>query len=330
MHILVFMSDNRSIENENENEKEKAGYYALVAAINHAYCKKHNYDFIYYRPYLNNKNQINLYNCIDLNTNTLRHAAWSKLLSTGMSLDSNYDYVVYIDSDCIFKDFNYKLESIIHSNSDKDILFFNNKPWGEHVPCAGFYISKVANYTKQFFMDWYNVNIPSYNKKHAWEQDALWNIYGKYNIGILDTMMFRENEGQFLRHVGCCDETNHLPNFREKYFMEFINTHNINYAENIKEIKCIEFNTNIDSIIFENYPITNKSYSWHNNNDSIITFLENNEMKAFGWGYYSKINDTTFKACFGGKEHIIIFYDNYANFISTRCHDNEVIKGSVL
>ena len=52
--ILVFMSDNRKLH----GSLAGADYNSLVAAINYEYCKKHGYDFIYYRPYLNNKDEI--------------------------------------------------------------------------------------------------------------------------------------------------------------------------------------------------------------------------------------------------------------------------------
>ncbi len=321
MRILVFMSDNRILE----KERDKADYNSLVAAINSNYCKKHNYDFLYYRPYLDNKEVITLHNCIDPHTKTLRHASWAKQLSTILALESNYDYVVYIDSDCIFKDFNIKLEPLILSFSDRELIFFNNKPWGDNVPCGGFYIAKVCDYSKQFVMDWFNVNVPRYNKTHAWEQDALWTIFRNYNIVIVDTWMFHEREGQFLRHVGCCDE-DRSPNHRVNYFTKFIDANNINYEATINEIKCVDYNTNKDSIIFE-HPITSKSYSW---NDHKITFLEGNEMEAFGWGYYNKISDYIFKAYFGGREHTLVFNNDYTNYTSIRRDDQEIIKGILL
>ena len=324
MRILVFMSDNRILE----KEKDKANYNSLVAAINYEYCKKHNYDFVYYRPYLDNKETINLYNCIDSNTKTLRHAAWAKLLITQFALELNYDYVVYIDSDCIFKNFNQNLEELINSFSDKEIIFFNNKPWGDHVPCAGFYIAKVCDYSRQFFIDWYNVNVPRYNKTHAWEQDALWLIFGNYNVVVVDTLMFRESEGQILRHVGCCDE-DPSPNHRVDYFLNFININKINYEVNINKIKCVDYNTNKESLVFDTYPITNKSYYWHSKENN-ITFLEYNEMNAFGWGYYKKIDDNIFKAYFGEREHILVFSNDYRTFTSIRRDDHEIIKGILL
>ena len=227
MKVLVFMSDNRYLE----NDIEKANYNSLVAVINNEYCKKHNYDFLYFIPTLNGSNA--LYNCVDPNSGELRHASWSKLLSTKICLEKEYDYIVYIDSDCIFKDFNFKIEGII---DDSDIIFLNNKPWGDELPCAGFYICKVCDRTKTMIKEWYNYRIPEKNINNNWEQDALWNIYKNYNIKIIDSWMFKEDNKQFLRHI--CHIEN---NIRIGYFRNFIRSNNINY--NINDIKSITFNT---------------------------------------------------------------------------------------
>ena len=73
------MSDNRNLE----MDFKEAKYNSLAASINYEYSKKHNYDFIYYRPYLKDEENFNLTNCVDPNNITdLRHASWSKLLST--------------------------------------------------------------------------------------------------------------------------------------------------------------------------------------------------------------------------------------------------------
>jgi hypothetical protein len=148
------MSDNRNLD----RLFIKANYNSLVASINYEYCKKHNYNFLYYKPYLVNKDEIKLFNCKNPITNNLRYAAWSKLLSTTLALQMDYDYVVYIDSDCIFKDFNHSIENFIQSYSNKDIIFFNNKPWGDNMPCSGFYICKVNEYTKKFILLFYIEN----------------------------------------------------------------------------------------------------------------------------------------------------------------------------
>ena len=232
MRILIFMSDNRNID----SDIDKADYNSLAAVINYEYCKKHSYDFVYYRPYLDDEHSTALHNCIDPNTNTPRHASWAKLLVTQSVLDLAYDYVIYIDTDCIFKNFNQSIEDFIQPYVDNDIIFLNSKPWGDLLPCAGFYVCKVCPATKAFLKDWYNFNIPTKNTEHAWEQDALWDIYKKYNIGIVDSWMFREEEGQFLRHVCSVEKEARIP-----YFKNFIQVNNIHYS--IHEIKCLHFNT---------------------------------------------------------------------------------------
>lgn len=239
MKILVFMSDNRSLE----QTFEKTDYNSLVAAINYEYCKKHNYDFIYYVPYLNNENDITLYSCIDPNTNTPRHSAWTKLLSTKLALQLSYDYIVYIDSDCIFKDFTKSLEDFIkpYMEIDKDVIFINNKPWNHEKPCSGFYICKVCPNVCQFINDWYNFDFGTRKNPCRFEQGALWYLYKdtQYNIVIVDDWMFKEKTGQFLRHIGTFEK-----NYRITYFKKFISVNNIDFTSNISNIQCIKYNTN--------------------------------------------------------------------------------------
>lgn len=230
------MSDNRPLQEDHE----KAHYNSLVASINYEYSKKYGYDFIYYRPYLNDKNTISLNNCIDPNTKALRHSAWSKLLSTQLALNATYDYVVYTDSDCMFKDFSKSIEQFIQPYLSKDILYLNNKPWGDDIPCSGFYICKVSSTTKDFLKDWYSFDFKNRKNPFHWEQGALFYLFKikKYNIGIINHWMFKEYPGQFLRHISRVEEKLRIP-----YFKNFISKNNINYSKNIQDIKCIDYNT---------------------------------------------------------------------------------------
>lgn len=227
------MSDNRKIV----CNSKKMEYNSLAACINSEYCKKYNYDFLYYRPYLKNKDATLLHNCIDPHTNKSRHASWSKLLSTYLALKLDYDYVIYIDSDCIFKDFNQSIEDFISPYLDKDILFMNDKPWSNIRPNAGFYILKLNSYTQKFIKDWYNVRLPQHNTVHSYEQMALYTIYEKYNHVIIDSWVFEEKEDQYLRHISHGD--NHM---RIPYFNDFIKSNNIS-IELINSIKVIEYET---------------------------------------------------------------------------------------
>ena len=234
MKICVFMSDYRLLS----NIYDTANYNSLTASINYEYCKKYNYNFIYYRPYNNNIETIDINNCIDPNTNLPRHFSWSKLLSCLKTLKLEYDYVVYINSDCIFKNFNISIEKFIEKHINKNITFLNNKPWGDHYPCSGFFICKNNNISVDFIKEWFNFNIPEKNTQHTYEQEALWRIYQGNDIGIINSWMFREEADQFLRIIG-----NHENNNRIPYFKNYIKLNNIDF-NNIDLIKCINYNTN--------------------------------------------------------------------------------------
>jgi len=149
-----------------------------------------------------------------------------------------YDYVVYIDSDCIFKDFTQTLESYITRESEKDCIFFTNRPYNLDKPCAGFYCCKVTPAAKHLFVLWYSISNPATDRMHAWEQDTLWVIMDHFNMGLIDSPWFEESEGQFLRHVASLEKENRVP-----YFRECIRTNGIDFAAAIGEIPCFEYNT---------------------------------------------------------------------------------------
>ena len=226
--ILIIMSDNRALGKE---------YNSLTACINYEYSKKHGYDFIYYRPYLNDKTNYELNNCLD-SKGKPRHASWSKILSTKKALELKYDYIVYIDTDCIFKDFSRTIEQYIKPFPEKDVMFLDDKPWGATYPCAGFYICKVTPESKKLMNDWYALDLPENNTKHPWEQAALVKIFKGYNVQLIDDWMFREKEGQFLRHIGTDDKENRGP-----YFKNFIKKMGIDVNTIIPKIKVIDYTT---------------------------------------------------------------------------------------
>lgn len=232
--IGVFMSDNRALE----SDLHASSYNSHVAAINYTYCMKHKYDFIYYRPYLDSKESYSLYNCVDPRSGESRHASWSKLLSALDMFKSSYDYIVYIDSDCIFKDYNRRIEEFFPQMSSYDILFLNNLPWNDDKPCAGFFICKNSETAHNYIHNWYTVNLPEKNKIHAYEQDALWTIYNSWNVYIANSWMFHEHDGQFLRHI-CHLETD----LRSRYFKQFISDHTIDYGQVISNIRVRHFDT---------------------------------------------------------------------------------------
>lgn len=231
------MSDNRKFEDKL--------YVKMTAAINREYCKKHNYDFLYYQPYLEGEESPVL-NCLDPNTGELRYAAWSKILATKKALSLDYDYVVYLDSDCIFNDFDRRIETIIEQRPSANVIFFRDYVSAERglLPNSGFYICKVCDDSRSFVDEWYNVNIPEFNNKHYWDQTALWKIYHFDEIIItLPESMFHPDvlpfePTRFARHIIGGED-----HFRIPFFTEVIDSKNIPVDENINSIEVVRFNT---------------------------------------------------------------------------------------
>ncbi len=228
------MSDNRTVS----TDFHSADYNSLAAAINYEYAKKHGYTFIYFRPYLHNKNALELHNCLNPKTNRPRHASWSKLLSTHLALQWAYDYVVYIDSDCIFHNHSIRLEDYIQPYQDKSVLFLKNYPWSEKDPCAGFILCKVDPVAKQFIQEWYSYNIPEKDTHHDWEQSALHRMMPRDYVGIIDDIMFEKKEGQLLRHIGSHEGGNRIPTFKE-----YIQANAIDFPKAILSIQYKDYST---------------------------------------------------------------------------------------
>lgn len=231
MKILVCMSDNRRLG---------ADYNSLAAAINAAYCKAQGYDFRYYRPYLNDRAEEPLYNCLDAK-GRLRHASWSKLLSMQRALDlpGGYDYVVYIDSDCIFKDWSRRIEDMIKPGSD--ILVATDAPFHPEQPCAGFFILKVGATALRFLKDWYGVDMPRRNKGRYWEQSALWSFFkSRPELALIDNCNFFKEGGpdQCLRHIASFQKGLRIP-----YFRDFLAAKGVDFAAVVRGISTIEFST---------------------------------------------------------------------------------------
>ena len=119
---------------------------------------------------------------------------------------------------------------------------------------------------------------------------------------------------------------------------DFDNLHNIwdNYI-NLYKLKPLNINLyesphhDIKYVCTEineySFILSNKKYTWEN---SIITFLSDFKMGAFGRGHYDFIDKHTIVAFFGGREHKIQFTDDYAEFSSTRKDDLNIVVGKIL
>jgi hypothetical protein len=241
--ILIIMSDNRSLT----TFLEDANYNSLSVRINHNYSIINGYDFIYYQPYYKKIDLTTNTNCFDFKNNQMRHSAWSKLLSTIKAIDlGEHDYIVYIDTDAIFRTLDYKIETIIEKYiGNNDFIFFDNSSnlltiGPENCPCSGFYILKVNEKSREDIVNWYNVNMPDFNIVPFWEQMGLWwEMIKKMNATIAPEPHFDEVHGQFVRHLH-----SGIMGLRMPYFTNLIKEYGLDLKDNLK-INHIKYDTSI-------------------------------------------------------------------------------------
>ena len=151
------------------------------------------------------------------------------------------------------------------------------------------------------------------NKSYTWEDGVITFLnylqldttFGEGTYSIIDLYTFQVN----------FRNKQHILVFNDDY-TEFKSTRMDD--NNIVKGKLIIFNENI---------LEDKTYTWMNTS---ITFYKNGNMKAFGRGKYSKINEFTFQVKFGGKEYIFIFNNRFTEFIAKRDDDNTIIKGRIV
>lgn len=248
-NIHVIMSDNRSLD----YDLEKANYWSLTAYINKQYCDRFGYDFSYIQPYYKHSTNMSLYSCIDVHTGIKRHSSWAKLLAIQDGLQS-YEYVVYIDSDCVFKNFDTSIEDMIHKYPDSLFLFQSNYPWGGTSPCAGFFISKNTPKTKELLDTWYTYPNPSgtsvkWNHKHPigtyWEQDILWYLVEQNKLLVTvmtDEVAFHEKSNQYIRHVFSGNNSQRIPYFKAMVDQKIKDT-GISYEALLRSIHARKLDT---------------------------------------------------------------------------------------
>lgn len=206
------MSDNRDVE----FDLKKCEYNTLSTIINYEYSCNHKYDFKYFQPLINN--EVKLANCLSPNKKP-RHAAWSKILSCIKVIEEGckYDFVVYLDSDCVFNHHETSLieylnqaKNILNQNVDieHNIFFMNNQPWSRNLPCSGFFMFRPNIRSHEFFKQWYRQEQEEkFNLHHPWEQYCLHtHLIKEWSFEIIDDWMFQDRkQNQYLRHIGQYD-----------------------------------------------------------------------------------------------------------------------------
>ena len=240
--IVAITSDNRSL-----NFKKKT-YLELSYIINSNYFKKNNIKFYFVklksflpRGNLTFKNSINSYSTKCLSP---RAPSWSKLLAIIKVLKLKYDYIIYMDSDCIINNHEVQLKNIINQIGKKKFLFYSDSPWNKKLPNCGFIIIKNSEYSKKFLEKWWNsfsLNAVSHPYEQKWFQN-FWlkkRHEVKTNFKLIEKTICRlKSKKQFIFHV-----TSDLHKKREVFFENFIKKNKIK-KRIIK--KTIQLNTIIE------------------------------------------------------------------------------------
>lgn len=144
---LVLMSDNR------HPSKDISKFYNLTAYNNYMYSKSHGYDFKYLIPTLGEERNAEYLVCRNPSTKTLRHAAWSKILSIYREL-LKYDTVVYLDSDAYFNNTTDIYEKLSQFSAKAPIKFLKDTPWFDKAN-TGFIVADNHAESFRFLKRWY-------------------------------------------------------------------------------------------------------------------------------------------------------------------------------
>lgn len=210
LKVLMVSVDNRDLD----NHIESAGYVSMAAVLNKQYADFHKYDYAYL------KNDItSLHRSLNKSASSLdmkytmsayhsgykqgRSSTWAKILFMWHLVKNYgflYDYIWLIDSDAAlnplrmneslsdaFDAWSNTPRAVQWGNSDPrnaSLLFFNNIPWRDDMPCTGTIIAQTST-SEALLRAWWNYNIPEKNFEDFMEQDSLWYMLENPSYGFL-------------------------------------------------------------------------------------------------------------------------------------------------
>lgn len=210
----------------NDKSIERNTWWSISAALNLMYIQsiiKYNnnnniidYKYIQLIPPKGNQRRAWL---IRKNGWRLRTGHWARInIMKKLIIDYPiYDHYLYIDADVVFNHHyiknpppvNWFLKTCIHSNLNKEIIFFSNAPREPHMPCSGiFFISPnrsttANNLTLNFLDKWWQYNSDIYFDSHSeYDQHALHEFIYKYPdiVSLFDIKPFVITKESWVYH----------------------------------------------------------------------------------------------------------------------------------
>jgi hypothetical protein len=198
-------------------DKARHSYSSLAFEINRRFCENKGWDFRY-EQYLLPKRPWGVWQGFSRTVGDHRAPTWIKLIAVHRVLGMGYDYVIWIDSDCIFYNHDRSWESILtqFTNPELHLIGWLDKPFHTNKFCAGFFIVKNAEAVKKMFERIW-LSSSKYSWAFPYEQYELNSFLSQSpeNFYVfLDEPMFElESSDQFLLHVAGFEHQNRVPKF---------------------------------------------------------------------------------------------------------------------
>jgi hypothetical protein len=246
--IVALTSDNRS-----PNFRKKLGYLEYCALINKSYFSNYNINFFFLKiENITNSNLLSKKDCVSgyaRKALSPKAASWTKLLAIYSFFKSKYEYILYLDSDCIVNNHKIKPSSLIKNLDNKQALFYSDRPWNEKLPNCGFILMKNNNYNKIFIKNWWNT-FSKKNLSHPYEQYWLQNFWRdnkkKVNINfklVKENICRLKSDKQYIFHMTSDFRNRNINNF---FFKEYMEKNRIKFKNIRNTIKnsTIKINTN--------------------------------------------------------------------------------------
>jgi len=246
--IVALTSDNRKL-----NFNQKLRYIEYCALINKSYFLNYNIDFFIVK--IDNtlsSNLVSKKDCISGYSRSAlspKAASWTKLLAIYSFFKSQYDYILYLDSDCIVNNHKIKPNFLIKNLHNKQALFYSDRPWNKKLPNCGFILMKNNTYNKIFIRNWWNT-FSKKNLSHPYEQYWFQNFWKKNkqkvkkNFKLLnDNICSLESDKQFIFHMTRDFRSKNKNNF---FFKKCIKENGIKFRNIKNSLKycTIKINTN--------------------------------------------------------------------------------------
>ncbi|MFZ9206440.1 MAG: hypothetical protein ACO22D_03520 [Schleiferiaceae bacterium] len=213
-NVCVVMGDDRPVVT---GRLAMSSYPSLAYEINRRFCEKLGWDFRYEQyqlpkywwgklpPYSSAAHQS-------------RAASWVKLLAVQRALDLGYEFVVWIDSDCIFYDHHADWSSTLSHFNQPEVSFLSwvDRPFYTDQFCAGFFIVRSSDRIRELIRTTWTA--PStFSLKHVYEQselNAAIKDWPSSHYVIVDEPMFElEDDTQKLLHIASFNHKQRVPSF---------------------------------------------------------------------------------------------------------------------